>query len=69
MNGTHLIIKSRTVAAQLQQVDPTAAHRLLRLVRRWEALRSSQHKSRLALGIAPQENDPWPVGGMDRTSV
>ena len=69
MNGTHLIIKSRTVAAQLQREDPNAAHRLLRLVDRWEALRSSQHKLRLALGIAPQENDPWPVGGVDRTSV
>ena len=44
MNSTHLIIKSRTVAAQLQKTNPGAAQRLVRLVERWEALRSAQRK-------------------------
>ena len=44
MNSAHLIIKSRTVAAQLQKTNPGAAQQLVRLVERWEALRLAQHK-------------------------
>lgn len=48
MNSIHLIIKSRTVATQLQKTNPDAAQQLSRLVERWEALRSAQRKLRLA---------------------
>ncbi|MHB1479180.1 MAG: hypothetical protein ACYCQH_03895 [Acidithiobacillus ferrooxidans] len=48
MNSIHLIIKSRTVATQLQKTNPDAAQHLSRLVERWEALRSAQRKLRLA---------------------
>lgn len=44
MNSAHLIIKSRTVAMQLQKTNPGAAQRLVRLVERWEALRLVQRK-------------------------
>ena len=44
MNSAHLIIKSRTVATQLQKTNHGAAQQLVRLVERWEALRSAQRK-------------------------
>lgn len=48
MNSTGLIIKSRTVATQLRKTNPGAAQKLIRLVDRWEALRSAQRKLRNA---------------------
>ena len=44
MNSVHLIIKSRTVATQLQKTDPGTAQHLTRLIERWEALRLAKRK-------------------------
>ncbi len=48
MNSVHLIIKYRTVAAQLRKTNPDAARKLIGLVDRWEALRLAQRKLRTA---------------------
>ncbi|AEM48211.1 hypothetical protein Acife_2092 [Acidithiobacillus ferrivorans SS3] len=44
MNTTYLIIKSRTVAMQLQKTNPSAARHLIKLIDRWDALRFAQRK-------------------------
>ncbi len=46
MNITHLIIKSRTVATQMQKTNPGAAQHLIRLINRWDALCFAQRKMR-----------------------
>ena len=42
--STYLIIKSCTVATQLQKANPGTAQQLVRLVERRESLRSAQRK-------------------------
>ena len=48
MTSEHLIIKSRTMAAELQKTRPGAARKLRRLAERLETLRFEQRRLRRA---------------------
>ena len=48
MTSEHLIIKSRTIAAELQKTRPHAARKLCRLAERLETLRFEQRRLRRA---------------------
>ena len=49
MTSEHLIIKSRTMAAELQKTRPGAARKLRRLAERLETLRFEQRRLRRAV--------------------
>ncbi len=57
MNSAHLIIKSRTVATQLQETHPGAARKLSRLVERLEALRLAQRKLRATCALRDEADE------------